>query len=83
MKHCVLLVLGTENPNANAKNIFLLSKIQNYLFLSSLYQQNATKNYQHFLAKGLKNQFAEMSIKQKLRIKIRQMSVNILLNQTL
>ena len=76
-------MLGTENPNANANNIFLLSKIQNYLFLLSLYQQKSTKNYQDFLPKGLKNQFTEMSIKQKLRIKMRQMSVSILLNQTL
>ena len=40
-------------------------------------------NYQNFLAKDLKDQFKEMNMKQKVRIKIRQMSIDIFPNQTL
>ena len=42
---------------------FLLSKTQNYMCLSSLYQQKTIKNYQNFLAKDLKDQFIGMNIK--------------------
>ena len=63
--------------------LFLLSKTQNCMFLSSLYQQEAIKNYQNFLAKNLKDQFIGMNIKQKERIKIRQMSLDIFTSQIL
>ena len=43
--------------------MFLLSKTQNYIILLSLYQQKATKNYQNFLANGLKDQCIGMNIK--------------------
>ena len=59
---------------------FLLSKTQNYMFLSSLYQQNTIKNYQNFLAKNLKNRYIQMNIKQKVRMKTQQTSTDILLN---
>ena len=35
-----------------------------------LYQQETIKNYQNFLVKDLKDQFIEINIKQKVRIKI-------------
>ena len=41
------------------------------------------KNYQNFLAKYLKDQFLGMNAKQKVRIKIRQMNIDILPNQIL
>ena len=63
--------------------LFLLSKTQNYMFLFQLYQQETIKNYQNFYVKDLKDQFIEMSIKQKVRIKIRQMNIDIFSNQTL
>ena len=63
--------------------LFLLSKTQNYLLLSSLYQQKAIKNYENFLVKDLKDLYIGMNIKQKLRMKIQQMSIDIFRNQTL
>ena len=57
--------------------LFTLSKTQNYMFLSSLYQEKVIKNYQNFLAKDLKDQFIE--IKQKMRI-IRQKNIDVSLN---
>ena len=53
------------------------------MFLFQLYQQETIKNYQNFYVKDLKDQFIEMSIKQKVRIKIRQMNIDIFSNQTL
>ena len=63
--------------------LFSLSKTQNYMFLSSLYQKKIIKNYQNFLAKNLKDQFIGMNIKRKVTIKIRQMNIDIFLNQNL
>ena len=63
--------------------LFLLSKTQNYLLLSSLYQQKAIKNYENFLVKDLKDLYIGMNIKQKLRMIIQQMSIDIFRNQTL
>ena len=40
-------------------------------------------NYQKFLAKGLKDQFIRMNVKQKVRIKTQQMNIDIFLNQNL
>ena len=53
------------------------------LILTIFYQQERTKNYQNFLLNDLKDQFIGMNIKQKLRIKIRQMNIDIFSNQTL
>ena len=53
------------------------------MFLFQLYQQETIKNYQNFYVKDLKDQFIEMSIKQKVRIKIRQMNIDIFSNQIL
>ena len=46
--------------------LFSLSKTQNYLSLSSLYQQKITKKYQFFLAKVSEDQFIEKK-KQKTK----------------
>ena len=53
------------------------------MFLLSPYQQKTIKNYQNFLEKDLKVWCIEMNIKQKVKIKVRQTSTDILLNQTL
>ena len=64
--------------------LFLLSKTQSYdIFLLSLYQQNTIKNYQNALAKYLKDQCFGKNLKQKVKIKIRQMSMDIFSNYTL
>ena len=62
---------------------FLLSKTQNCMFILPLSQQKIIKYYQNFLAKGLEDQCIGMSIKQKVRIKTQQLSLDIFLNQTL
>ena len=41
------------------------------------------KNYQNFWAKDLIDQFIGMNTKRKVRIKIKQMNVDIFLNQIL
>ena len=61
--------------------LFLLSKTQNYMFQLYLYKQKTIKSYQNFLAKDLKVQFIRMNIKQKKRIKIQQMNLDIFSNQ--
>ena len=53
------------------------------MFLSSLYEQKTMTNYRNFLAKDLKDQCIGVNIKQKVKIKIQQMSVNFFSNQTL
>ena len=53
------------------------------MFLLQLYQQRTIKNHQNFLAKDLKDQFIGMNIKQKVRIKIQQMNIDISWNQIL
>ena len=42
-----------------------------------LNQQETIKNYQNFLAKDLKVNFIGMNKKQKLRVKIQQMTIDI------
>ena len=61
--------------------LFLLSKAQNYMLLLSLYHQKIIKKDQTFLAKDLKDQCIEMNMKQKFRLKTRQMNIDIFSNQ--
>ena len=61
----------------------MLSKTQNRMFLLQLYQQEAIENYQKFLAKDFKDQFIEINIKQKVRIKIQQTNIYLFSNQIL
>ena len=63
--------------------LFSLSKTQNCLLLLSLYEQKAIKNYENFLEKDLKDLYIGINIKQNLRMKIQQMSIDIFRNQTL
>ena len=72
VKHFLLSVAANNNDEANLDNIISRSKAQNYYPQPSLYQQMATKNYQNFLAKDLKDQFIGMSVKQNVRIKMRK-----------
>ena len=63
--------------------LFLLSQTQNYTFLSSLQQQKSIKNHQNFLAKDLEDQNIGINIKEKIRIKTRQINIDISSNKTL
>ena len=49
----------------------------------SLYQQETIRNYQNVLVKDLKDQFIGMNIKQKVKIKMQQISIDIFSNQIL
>ena len=55
--------------------LFLQPKTKNYTTLLWLYQQKASKNYQNFLAKDLKDEFIRINTKQKVRIKMQKMSI--------
>ena len=79
---CVWIVLGVANSVA-LQVLFLLSKAENYEFLSSLYQQKTTRNYQNFLAKDLKDQCIGLYTKQKVRIKLQHLNIDVFLNPTL
>ena len=46
--------------------------------LQSPYPQKTTKNYQKFLAQGLKDQCIGINMKQKVRIRIQQIHIHIL-----
>ena len=63
--------------------LFSLSKTRRYMFLYQFYQQRIIKNYQNFLVNDLKDQFVGMNIKEKERIKMQQMDIDIFSNQTL
>ena len=61
---------GADNENAHSKNItFTIKDAKSYVPVVTLSARN-NKNCQNFLAKDLKDQFIEMIIKEKLRIKI-------------
>ena len=84
MNHCALSAAGANNDNANSKIIlFFLSNTQNYITLLLLYQQKTTKSYENSLAKDLKEQFIGMNKKEKVGMKVRQMSIDIFSIQTL
>ena len=49
----------------------------------TLSAKDIQKNYQNFLAADFKDDFIGMNLKQKVRLKIQQMNVNIFSNQIL
>ena len=78
-------VAGNEkniNEDANANNItFTIKNTKFYVpVVTRGNQQETIKNNQKFLAKDLKDQFIGISIKQKVRIKIQQMNLDIFSN---
>ena len=80
---CVLSAAGADNKDANFKNIVSTikdTKLYVHVVISSA---KAIKNYQNFLVKDLKDQFIGMNTKQKVRIIIHQMNIDIFSNQTL
>ena len=63
--------------------IFLLSTIQNFMSLSLHYKQKTTKNYLNVFAEYLKGQFNGMNLKQRMKIEIQQITIDIFSNQTI
>ena len=65
---------NNNNNNNNANNfIFIIKDTKLYVAIVTL----SARDYQNLLAEDLKDQFIEMNIKQKVRIKIQQMNLHI------
>ena len=71
---------GNENTNTNPNFIFTMKETKLYVPVVTL-SAKIFKNYQNFLVKDLRCQFFGMNIKQKVRIVIRQMNIDIFSNQ--
>ena len=81
-KHCFLSVLGIANNgdgDANDDNIWSIKGTKLNVPVITLLAK-ATKNDCSFLPKDLKDQCIEMNIKQKVKLKIRKISIDFLLN---
>ena len=73
---------GNDNANSNPNNIvFTIKETKLYVPAVTLSAKDTTKNYQNFIVKDLKDQSIGMNIKQKVRIKIRQMNIDIFSNK--
>ena len=76
--------LNDENDDNGKKIIFTIKDAKLYVPVVTLSDQQETiKNYKNFLAEDQKDQFIAMNIKQKVRIKLQEMKLDIFLNQTL
>ena len=82
MNHFVLAASDNYNTDANPNNVISTINERNYVSLQSLYQENTIKNDQNALEKDLKDQCIGMNIKQKVRMKMQQISIDIFWNQT-
>ena len=78
-KYCVLSASGNDNDN-NSTNIIFTTKDTKFCVAVVI---SSNKNYHDFLVKDLKDQFIGMNIKQKVRIKIQQMNIDIFSSQIL
>ena len=65
-----------ENDDANSTNIIFIIKDTKLNVPVVTLSAKDNQKYQNFLAKDSKDQCIEMNIKQKLRIKMRQVSIN-------
>ena len=76
--------LNDENDDNGKKIIFTIKDAKLCVPVVTLSDQRETiKNYKNFLAEDQKDQFIAMNIKQKVRIKLQEMKLDICLNQTL
>ena len=84
-KHCVLSVLGIANNNDGDGNDYTIwSIIDTKLNVPvATLSAKATESDQNFLPKDLKDQCIEMNIKEKGKIKIQQIIIDIFSNRTL
>ena len=81
--HCVLSANGNDNDDANPNSF--TSTVKDTKFYVPVVSLSAkdNQNCQIFLVNGLIDQCIGMNIKQKVRIKIRGISIDIFSNQTL
>ena len=82
MKHCALTWVVLKMMMLILLILFLLPKIQYVVHVVTLSAKD-NKNYQNTFVKDFKDQFIQMNIKQKVRIKARQISIDSLSNQIL
>ena len=74
---------GVKNDDADSINIIFTTKDTIcYVHVVTLSAKD-NKNYQNTFVKDFKDQFIQMNIKQKVRIKARQISIDSLSNQIL
>ena len=81
--YCVLSAAGNDNANGNDYYFIFTSKDTKLYVPVVTLSPRDNQNQQNFLAKNLKDQFIEINIKQKVKIKIQQMSIDIFSNQIL
>ena len=87
-KYFVLSAAGADNVNGKVNDNFNGKSIISTIKDSNLYVPvvtlSARENQKYnFLTKDLKDQFVGMNIKQKVRLKLQQMSLDIFSNQIL
>ena len=87
-KYFVLSAAGSDNVNGQVNDNFNGKSIISTIKDSNLYVPvvtlSARENQKYnFLTKDLKDQFVGMNIKQKVRLKLQQMSLDIFSNQIL
>ena len=77
------IVTVNDNTNENHRRIILNVKDTKLYLPVVVLSAKGNQNYQNFLTKDLKDQIIGVNIKQKVRIKLQQMSIDILSIQTL
>ena len=81
-KYCVLSAASNDNVN-NIDSDNIIFTIKDTKLYAPVVTLSKVKSYQKFFTKDLKDQFIGMNIKQKVRIKIRQINLYIFSNQIL
>ena len=82
-KCCVLSTAGVDIDDGSPNNIISTIKDTKFYDLVVTLTAREIRNYQNILAKDLKGKFIGMNTKQKVRIKIQQMNIDIFSNETL
>ena len=74
---------GAENFNANTDNVIFAIKDTTLSIPVITLSAKNNQNFSKRLSKDFEDKYIQMNIKQNVIIKIRQMSIDILSNQTL
>ena len=77
------IVTVNDNTNGNHRRIILNVKDTKLYVPVVALSAKDNQNYQNFLTKNLKDRIIGVNIKQKVRIKLQQISIDILSIQTL
>ena len=82
-RNIVFYLVGNDKTDADPDKIIFATKDTNYMSLLLLCQQKTITNYQNVIAKYLKDRCVGMNIKQKVKIKMWQLSIDVFSNETL